>query len=155
MTTTVSTLLSPHGPCLNPVNTDAPLVAYRNIARDKYHIKKKLPLLLKVSRQRLISSAANKKIDITDVSSIEYQHCNRMMIKMNGSRQKTLEVGQLEMERPILLTSTSRRVSHLTLTLPSFAALEEGTMNASNCIQDLHLQQNLWQQFEIYMMPLD
>ena len=79
------------------------------------------------------------------------------MIQINGLRQKTLEVGRLdqEMERPILLTSTSPRVLHLTLTLPSFAALEEGTMDASNCIQDLHLQQNLWQQFEIYMMPLD
>lgn len=28
-------------------------------------------------------------------------------------------------------------------------------MGASNDIPDLHLQQNLWQQFEIYMMPLD
>ena len=28
-------------------------------------------------------------------------------------------------------------------------------MGASNDISDLHLQQNLWQQFAIYMMPLD
>lgn len=28
-------------------------------------------------------------------------------------------------------------------------------MDTSNCIQGLHLQQTLWQQFEIYMMPLD
>ena len=42
-----------------------------------------------------------------------------MMIKMNGSRQKMLEVGQMdqEMERPILLTSTSPRAKHLTTTL--------------------------------------
>lgn len=70
MTTTVSTLLSPHGPCPNLVNTDALLVAYRNIVKEINITSKKTNIIAQGFQTAFdISSAANKKTDITDVSS--------------------------------------------------------------------------------------
>ena len=74
MITIVGTLLSPHGPCHNPVNTDALLVAYRNIVKEINITSKETTIIAQGFQTAFdISSAANKKIDITDVSSHKYQ----------------------------------------------------------------------------------
>ena len=64
-------VLSPgHGPCHNPVNTDALLVAYRNTVKEINITSKETTIIAQGFQTAFdISSAANKKIDITDVSS--------------------------------------------------------------------------------------
>ena len=70
MITIVGTLLSPHGPCHNPVNTDALLVAYRNTVKEINITSKETTIIAQGFQTAFdISSAANKKIDIRDVSS--------------------------------------------------------------------------------------
>ena len=70
MITIVGTLLSPHGPCHNPVNTDALLVDYRNTVKEINITSKETTIIAQGFQTAFdISSAANKKIDITDVSS--------------------------------------------------------------------------------------
>lgn len=70
MITIVGTLLSPHGPCHHPVNTDALLVAYRNIVKEINITSKETTIIAQGFQTAFdIFSAANKKIDITDLSS--------------------------------------------------------------------------------------
>ena len=70
MTTIVSTLSSPHGLCLNPENTDAVLVADRNVVKEINLTSKETAIIAQGFQTAFdVSSAANKQIGITDVSS--------------------------------------------------------------------------------------
>ena len=70
MTTIVSTLLNPHGLCLNPVNTDAVLVADGNVVKEINITSKETTIIARGFQTVFdVSSAANKQIGITDVSS--------------------------------------------------------------------------------------
>lgn len=70
MTTIVSTLSRPHGLCSNPVNTDAVLVADRNVVKEINITSKETTIIARGFQTAFdVSSAANKQIGITDVSS--------------------------------------------------------------------------------------
>ena len=79
MTNVVSTLSSPHGLCPNPVNTDAVLVADRNVVKE-INLTSKETIIIAQGFQTAfdVSSAANKEIGITDVSShkVTMLQCN-------------------------------------------------------------------------------
>lgn len=70
MTNIVSTLLCPHGLCPNPVNTDAVLVADRNVVKEINITSKETVIIARGFQTAFdVSSAANKQIGITDVGS--------------------------------------------------------------------------------------
>lgn len=70
MTTIVRTLSSPHGLCPNPVNTDAVLVAERNVVKEINITLKETTIIARGFQVGFdVSSAANQQIGITDGSS--------------------------------------------------------------------------------------
>ena len=92
MTTIVSTLSSPHGLCLNPENTDAVLVADRNVVKEINLTSKETAIIAQGFQTAFdVSSAANKQIGITDVSSHKVT-----MLQWNSDQNewvKTKDVG--------------------------------------------------------------
>ena len=92
MTTIVSTLSSPHGLCLNPENTDAVLVADRNVVKEINLTSKETAIIAQGFQTAFdVSSAANKQIGITDVSSHKVT-----MLQWNNDQNewvKTKDVG--------------------------------------------------------------